>query len=396
MQKVEKLIRKQDGSRGGGQSAQSQFETNDFVQIHTRLLKQYGKDPKLSLFQVTNPHFSYVRKYANSAVSFVCIANANGTSEICLVPDDVSSVSITAEKVFVGLTCGSVAVYKRGKSEPESAQNSQNAGVHEMEALKPSNNIEITREFTLLSNEITIPEEKTLLTQIGNKTAVIHASKRNIIVNLTSTKGASTTLSLEHALNSDFCSQTFKLANKNANDTATYIFDNKSVFRLCLESQTLTLLYTEPNHSESAITSASVTSIGILLLSYKSGVLTGIRTADQKRIFELKSTVSDIIYDIFPSYHATPEHGLIESFKLLTVLTRDLKILSYELDAQLSYQLRSTIRICEHMRVSLGANENDFDSNSIQITCASYCQQSNSLRIVLKSTTNRFYDLSFK
>lgn len=353
-------------------------DINEIIQTHTKFLKMFGKDCKLENYELRNTQFAYTRKYVQSNANFACICSFDGKTEVYKIVDEISAMGWNDQFIGLGLMSGLISIYER-KMCLNSEELTTQANHSELLAKLPfkSQSIRINDQWTFADELIEGNESKIDalvwhqegLYSINNKCAlrvwkIIKSTHTGITV------AEIYVLHLEQ-FGPFFAEPKFQLRvfGKNEREIKVLVFGKNGFWEAKLSDTLKKNELVKTKEAANEITCVFQSEESLKIIGHSNGKVSFVPGESHEFITELSNLTETAIRMVVPSYYQDSQSRdfLVECFNFLAVLSDDLNIYILELDKTLNFVLRSTIRIWEHLKASLGSNENEFEMQSMRI-----------------------------
>ena len=350
---------------------------NEIIQTHTKFLKMFGKDCKLENYELGNTQFAYTRKYVQSNANFACICSFDGKTEVYKIVDEISAMGWNDQFIGLGLISGLISIYQRKMclNSEELTTQTNHSGLLAKLPFK-SQSIRINDQWTFADETIEGNESKIDalvwhqegLYSINNKCAlkvwkIIKSTHTGITV------VEIYTLHLEQ-FGPFFAGPKFQLKvfGKNEREIKVLVFGENGFWEADLRDSLKMNEFVKTKQSANEITCVFQSEESLKIIGHSNGKVSFVLGESLELITELSDLTETAIRMVVPSYYEDSQSiNSVECFNFLAVLSDDLNIYILELDKTLNFVLRSTVRIWEHLKASMGSNENDFEMQSMRI-----------------------------
>lgn len=371
---VELLVRR-DAVEASGSPQTPETDFNEALQLHSKFLKSAGTLVRTFGHQLIAEGLVYVRHYSSASQDFVCLASQRGWDEVYQVAGEVTAFQVTEKYVAVGLASGGVGVFERNQSLTTAQWQALGVESPLFQGVNfRSAQIRLGRRFTALSQLPNTHIEKIEVLRIrSNKIFAVDSRLKLVEVAMSLDDSGRVTLgspvvSRIGGIDSAVLGRSNLIFPSVCEGPEAVLGINTQLYSLALAKSSAHPLC-DSKEEISCITFLGTGETELVLGGQSGGgVVAGVR-GSVATVPLISEKISSRVVAVVPLLEEVGGGGTTKkpSLSALAVVEEEAKVHIFEPMDDGSFQLKSSIRVLEHLRASLGSSETDLDSQSIRL-----------------------------
>jgi hypothetical protein len=340
-------------------------------------LKSAGNLVRTFGHQLTSEGLVYLRRYSSATHDYLCLASHKGWDEIYQVPGGASAFQVSEKYVVLGLESGNLGVFQRSQSltvgdwQTKGVESSFFQGINFRSA-----QIRLGKLFATLGCHFDSDLGKIEAIKVmGSKIYALDCYLRLLVTTMSIDDRGRMTLNDQvvtriEGLDSAILPRCELRLPLIYNDSNSVVAFNDKLYSLKWTETKAELLLKADSGIECTACLAWETeglafwgqSGGRILVSHK-GSTTAVPLIEEKIPSKIMAIIP--LLDEFTAETVIGSQGL----SALAILEEEAKVHIFELLGDGTFQIKSSIRVLEHLRATLGSSETDLDAQSIRLLC---------------------------